>query len=226
MEKFFPDEIPLPKIEPSCLTGEFEKKFYAICDQSNCFVSPIDRQKFQDEFRLFWQMHLKGYFTNLRRVKLLTTRLKRSLPLVSQEVNLRDFVLLESVRMMNPVLYEEIFRNARYFMFSRWRFTAWSEVVHPDEEEEQKKRTTYFDALFKDMPRPPEGMVLAVLEEIFPTVRSYLQGGGVLTQGTQSSERAQAEHRRIIRIFSSDTLFLMCQQICSARKNYTLLFWL
>src|SRR5712692_11551430 len=133
-------------------------------------MEPEERLNFRDELRPLWEMYLKGYFSNLRRVKLFTNRLNRSLPIVGQEVNLRDFAMLEIVRMIEPVLYEEIFRNARYFMFARWTFTTWLQIVHPDEEEEQKRRNTYFDTLFKDLPRPPDGIVLALLKEIFPTV--------------------------------------------------------
>lgn len=176
LEKFFPEEIPLPKIEDARLALEFENRFYEICDQNHLLADSNARQKFRDEFRPIWQMHLKGYFSNLRRLKLFTNRLRRSLPIVGHEVNLRDFVLLETVRMMNPVIYEEIFRNARYFMFAQWRFTSWLQVLHPDEEEEGRLRKRYLDSLFEGMPRPPEGTVLALLEEIFPMVKSYLKG--------------------------------------------------
>jgi hypothetical protein len=110
-------------------------------------------------------------------------------------VNLRDFVVLEIVRMMNPVLYEQIFRNARYFMFARWRATAWLEIVDPDEKEEQKKRKSYFDTLFRDLQTPAEGNVLGLLGEIFPMVESYLTGGGIAVDVSQYSEGAQRQRR-------------------------------
>lgn len=173
LEKFFPDDIPLPKIEDARLAVEFEKRFYAICDATNLITEPAERQKFRDEFRQLWERYLKSYFGNLRRVKLFTNRLNRSLPFVKQEVNLQDFVLLEMLRMMNPVLYEEIYRNARYFMFPGWRINTWLQIVSPDEEEEKRKRKAYFDDLFRGLPRPPEGVVLALLDEIFPSVKAY-----------------------------------------------------
>jgi predicted KAP-like P-loop ATPase len=195
LEKFFPDEIPLPKIDASSLAVEFEKRFYAICDRNNLIMEPEQRQKFKDQLRPLWQKNLKRYFGNLRRVKRFTNRISRSLPLVGQEVNLQDYVLLEMVRMMKPVLFEEIFRNAPYFMFTRWRSTAWLEMVHPDEEEEQKIRKRYFDTLFGELKKPPEGIVLALLSEVFPTVKSYLTEGGIALDGASDPDEAQRERR-------------------------------
>jgi hypothetical protein len=195
LEKFFPDEIPLPKIEDARLAVEFEKRFYSICDESKLITNPAERQEFKNDFRQLWERHLKSYFGNLRRVKLFTNRLNRSLPLVNEEVNLRDFVLLEMVRMMNPVLYEEIYRNARYFMFPEWRVNTWLQVVSPDEEEEKRKRKQYFDELFKDLPRPPEGVVLALLEELFPTVDAYLGEKDIPGSVSRDQDKAQQERR-------------------------------
>jgi KAP-like P-loop domain-containing protein len=195
LEKFFPDQIQLPKIEESLLAVEFEKRFFAICDRNTLLVEPEERQKFKDDLRTLWQMSLKGYFTNLRQVKLFTNRLNRSLPIVGQEVNLRDFALIELVRMMNPVMYEEISRNARYFMFARWRLTSWLEVVNPDEKIEQKMRNSYFDVLFRDLPRPPEGTLLGLVKEIFPPVNSYLSGADIPVHISQGSDEAERQRK-------------------------------
>jgi len=195
LEKFFPDEIPLPKIERARLSVEFERRFYAICDRCDLVSDPSERQSFKEELRVLWQLTLKVYFNNLRRIKLLTNRLRYSLPVVGQEVNLRDFVLLEAVRLMAPVLYEEIFRNARFFMFPQWRTTDWLEEINPDEAKAQEIRQAYFDRLFADLPRPPAGPVLAVLEDLFPTVKSYLTGASVPKSVIQNSSRAERERR-------------------------------
>lgn len=195
LEKFFPEEIPLPKIESGRLSVEFEERFYAACDRNKVLTDPTDRQKFKDEIRSLWEVSLRGYFSNLRRVKLFTNRLSRSLPLVAHEVNLRDFVLLEMVRMTAPVLYEDIFRNAGYFMFPEWRLTTWLQVPGADDEEVQRRRTAYFNDLFKDLPRPPEGTTLSLLKEIFPSVRSYLAGTDIPSRIAEDQDRAQLERR-------------------------------
>jgi hypothetical protein len=196
LEKFFPDQIPLPKIEEALLTVEFEKRFFAICDRGNLLLGAQERQKFKDDFRTLWLLHLRKYFTNLRRVKLCANRLNRSLPTIGHEVNLREFVLLEVVRMINPLVYEEIFRNAPYFMFVGWRISTWLLTVHSNEKEEQARRQSYFDILFKDLPRPPDGILLGLLGELFPTVKAYLEGGAV--PPSISEDAADAERRRSI----------------------------
>ena len=195
LEKFFPDSIPLPQIEDALLAVQFEKRFYGICDRNHLLVGTEERQQFADDFRTLWQMWLRAYFSNLRRLKLYTNRLNRSLPLVGEEVNLRDFVLLELVRMMHPLMYEEIYRNARYFMFAPWRFTTWLQIVSPDETEAQKKRNEYFKTLFRELPLPPEGTLLAVLKELFPTVDAYLSGRDVPTSVAQNAKDAELQRR-------------------------------
>ncbi len=195
LEKFFPDQIQLPQIEDALLAVEFEKRFYAICDRNHLLAEAEERQKFNDEFRTLWQMTLRGHFTNLRRLKLYANRLNRSLPAVAEEVNIRDFVLLELVRMMRPVLYEEIYRNARYFMFAPWRSTAWLQIVSPDEGEAQKKRAEYFKVLLQGLPAPPEGVLLTVLKELFPTVDAYLSGRDVPSRVAQNADEAEQQRR-------------------------------
>jgi hypothetical protein len=195
LEKFFPDAIPLPQIEDALLAVQFETRFYAICDRNQLLKEPDEKQRFIDDFRTLWQTSLRGYFTNLRRLKLYTNRLNRSLPLVADEVNLRDFSLLELVRMMHPVMYEEIYRNARYFMFAPWRFTTWLQIVSPDEKEAQEKRNEYFKKLFQDLPAPPEGILLAVLKELFPTVDAYLSGRDVPMSVAQNADEAERQRR-------------------------------
>lgn len=195
LEKFFPDGIPLPQIEDVLLAVEFEKRFYAICDRNHLLMDAGERQRFADDLRTLWQTQLRRYFSNLRRLKLYTNRLNRSLPLVGEEVNLRDFSLLELVRMLHPLIYEEIYRNARYFMFASWRFTTWLQIVSPDEQEAQKKRNEYFKTLFRDLPLPPDGTLLAVLEELFPTVDAYLNGRDVPVNVSQNAEDAELQRR-------------------------------
>ena len=200
LEKFFPDAIPLPQIEDALLAVQFENRFYAICDRNHLLTEPGERKKFRDDFRTLWQTSLRTYFTNLRRLKLYMNRLNRSLPLVGEEVNLRDFALLELVRMIHPLMYEQIYRNAGYFMFAPWRFTTWLQIVSPDEKEAQEKRSQYFKTLFQGLPVPPQGTLLAVLGELFPTVDAYLSGREVPMGVAQNAEGAE----RLRRIFHPD----------------------
>jgi hypothetical protein len=195
LEKFFPDEFPLPHIEDALLETEFERRFYATCDQNGLLVEEEERKKFQDDFRTSWELYIKGFITNLRRLKLFVNRINRTAPVVGHEVNLKDLVLLELVRMKDPVVYEEIYRNARYFIFATWRFTTWLQIVSPDEKEARKKRDAYFEVLFKDLPRPPEGIVLSLLEELFPSVNAYLRGRDISVGVGQNSEEAERQRR-------------------------------
>jgi predicted KAP-like P-loop ATPase len=61
IEKFFPEEIQLPKIEPSRLAVEFERRLSGICDRNNLLDEPAERKTFQDEWRPVWEQLLKGF---------------------------------------------------------------------------------------------------------------------------------------------------------------------
>jgi hypothetical protein len=200
LEKFFPDRIPLPKIEESLLAVEYEKRFFTICDRNNLLVDQEERKKFQDDWRIIWQTCVKRYITNLRRLSLFTNRLNRILPLIGNETNLKDLVLLELIRMINPVIYEEIFRNGPYFMFAGWRWTTMLQAVDIDEDEGKKQSAAYFERLFRELPRPPEGVLLGLLAEVFPTVEYYLKQSDV--PGSVRNNQAAAERGR--RVFHPD----------------------
>jgi hypothetical protein len=189
LEKFFPDEIPLPHIEDTLLATEFERRFYSICDQNGLLMDADERKKFQDDFRTLWEIYIKGFITNLRRLKLFVNRINRAVAVIGHEA------LLELIRMINPVVYEEIYRNARYFIFATWRFTTWLQIVSPDEKEAREKRDAYFKALFRDLPQPPEGILLSLLRELFPSVRAYLSGRDTLLRAGENSEEAERQRR-------------------------------
>src|ERR1043166_7010390 len=61
IEKFFPEEIQLPKIEPSRRAVEFERRLSGICDRNNLLDEPAERKTFQDEWRPVWEQLLKGF---------------------------------------------------------------------------------------------------------------------------------------------------------------------
>lgn len=194
LEKFFPDEIPLPRIEEAKIAVAFEERFYALCDLNNLILAPEEREQFKQELRTVWQKYLKAYFNNLRRLKIIINRLNRSLPIVGNEVNLRDFVLLEIVRMMNPLLYEEIFRNGRYFIFGQWRVTTWLDIIDVEDVAAQRRRNVFFGTLFEELPKPSE-IMLGVLSEIFPTVNAYLSSSHDAIPAPQSPDEAQRQRR-------------------------------
>jgi KAP family P-loop domain len=195
LEKFFPEQMPLPKIDSAILADEFSKRFFSICDRQNLVRDSDERQKFEADLQTLWQSCLKRYFINLRRVKLFANQLSRSLPVVAQEVNVRDFLLLEIVRMINPVIYEDIFRNAGYFIFARWRSTAWLDVVDVDENREADRRRFYFDKLFEGISREPEDVLLCVLKELFPAVKFYLSGDPKPSGGSPAAVDAGRQRR-------------------------------
>jgi KAP-like P-loop domain-containing protein len=195
LEKFFPEKIPLPKIEEALLATEFEKRFLQICDQNNLLAHQPERSKFLEDWRAIWQTSVRRYVANLRRLNLFVNRLSEALPAIGHEVNLQDLLLLELVRMLDPVMYEEIFRNAPYFMFAGWRWTTLLQAVHIDADEEKRRGKIYFDALFKDLPRPPDGVLLGLLSAIFPSVDSYLKERGTPARASRNQEEAERQRR-------------------------------
>ena len=193
LERFFPVEIPLPKIDASILSEEFDKRFEKLCAKHGLLTTAEERKQFDDEFRPLWQVHVQKNIANLRRLKLLFNRIEACIGPIAKEVNLLDFLLLELVRENAPEIYEQIYKNGRYFYYPRWEFETWGEMV-VDDQRERDERKKFFDSLFKGLEDDRKNLVLAFLERPFPVIKEWREGGG-LPIGKPSESRSQRERR-------------------------------
>lgn len=193
LERFFPVEILLPKIDASILSEEFDKRFEKLCTKHDLLTTAEVRKQFHDEFRPLWQLHVQKNISNLRRLKLFFNRIEACIGPIAKEVNLLDFLVLELVRENAPEIYDQIYQNGRYFYYSRWAFETWGEMA-VDDQRGREERKKFFDSLFKDLERDRMDLVIGLLERPFPVITEWREGGG-LPIGTPNERESQRDRR-------------------------------
>jgi hypothetical protein len=173
LEKFFPVQAPLPRIDPGILSHEFDKRFEALCRKYGLLTTEEEQRRFNEEFPILWQVHLNHWFSNLRRIKLFFNRVTTAVAPIAEEINLTDFVLLEIIRDLAPDIYEKIYIHRRYFFYGKWRVETWLETVHPDDGKEKTLRKEFLDALLQPLDSEKRELVTELLCRLFPAVGEY-----------------------------------------------------
>ncbi len=173
LEKFFPLQIPLPKLDVTVLAHEFDKKFEALCKRYGLLSTEAEQKEFNENFGPLWQTHVNRCFSNLRRIKLFFNRVTTTIGSIAEEINPMDFMLLEIIRDTAPDIYEQIYVNRRYFFYGSWRIETWLETLHPDDEEEKNIRKQFLDELLQPLDGQRKELILKLLSALFPVVQEY-----------------------------------------------------
>jgi hypothetical protein len=192
LEKFFPVQMPLPKIDVDILARLFDRSFEALCKKYSLLPSEEEQNRFNEKFGPLWQLHLNHRFTNLRRIKLFFNRLNASIGAIAVEINLMDFILLEIIRDAAPEIYDAIYTGRRYFFYGRWRVETWMESLDLDQNQAEAMRKQFLDALLQPLETGKKELVTALLCELFPVVQAYRGdplGGGAEPRDGQSNRR-------------------------------------
>jgi len=186
LEKFFPLQTPLPRIDSNTLAREFDRRFETLCKAHGLLGTENEQTKFKEHFSPLWQVHLSHYFSNLRRIKLFLNRIATAIVPIAKEICLADFILLEIIRDVAPDIYEGIYVHRRYFFYGEWMIETWPERLHPDDAKETELRKQFLDGLLHPLDSAKRTLVTELLCELFPAVREYR--GDALARGGSSLE--------------------------------------
>lgn len=127
IEKIIQNPIHIPAPQQSMIDKFL---FFSFPDQSH--ISAIDRlfqklnidkervAEFDNEFVSFYQSHIKRLFPTLRRAKRYLNGLYSTLPIIKNEVNLQDFLILELIRIFYPKVYKDIWYHPWYYISLSW----------------------------------------------------------------------------------------------------------
>jgi hypothetical protein len=163
IEKFFPVQVALPKIDSS------ERRFLLLQKINEIFVryglSPGDAMS--KRLEKLWENGASLYFRNLRPIKLFLNRINQSLGRIADEVNIEDFIELELVHAIEPNLYEEIFRSPEYFWSRGLAFEASFRGPDRWDKDEKKERAAFYEKI-KAAVAPDRQYVLQLVEDLFP----------------------------------------------------------
>lgn len=189
LEKFFPIQIPLPKISDSLLKSLFLSSIHNLATTSG--FSEANDKTFAKRLEQLWDRAARNYITNLRRFKLFLNKMRSVVNLIAGEVDFIDFASLEILRDMSPRTYDLVYRNAPYFYDPDWAIETWQESLHPDKKEALKLRTNFYEQHMHD----ESPSVTALLKLMFPKVAESSSSKGFPSIGAGDSINAEASKR-------------------------------
>jgi hypothetical protein len=196
LEKFFPVQLPVPKLDSAELAKQFDARFAAFKESYRILESPDDENTFNDTFRPLWNSHFKRSLTNIRKMNSYFNALAAAFSLVKNDVHLLDFMCLELLRETHPRIYDTVFNNGLRFYYPEFDIEHWGErtVDLGDGHAAQKKLNTEYDDLFRELHGEDRDFVLSLLGEMFRKVEAYYKGGG-LSSATPSESDANKQRR-------------------------------
>jgi hypothetical protein len=190
LEKFFPTEVRIPRADPAEFQAIVSKRLSALVAYYDPSLSGDADKRFEE----LWDDGADRYLTNLRRVKLFINRLGQSLQQIAGEVNVFDFITLELIREVKPMLYEEIYRQRGDFWDRDLAFEiAYKGPFVADEKMAREERAKYYDTL-KGSIDSSQRFVLDLLARLFPKFAEYHHGRRGTTKSMASSEAEKSRH--------------------------------
>jgi len=198
LEKFFPVQVPVPKLDEGQIAKEFDARFNQFAERNGLSLLPEDTAAFDKDFsQRFWKPYFLPSLTNLRKINSYFNALNASFSLVKKEVNVIDFMCIELLRQVEPGLYEQVFRNRSLFYYPEWDIFRWDErSIGSDKAREKKLSNAAFDQVFRSLNEPERHRVLSFLGELFPKVTDYL-GARSLSSGGEPNEVEADKNKRI-----------------------------
>jgi hypothetical protein len=98
LEKFFPVQVPVPKLDDGQIGKEFDFRFNQFAERNKLSLLPEDTAAFDKAFQPFWKPYFLPSLNNLRKINSYFNALAASFSLVKDEVNLIDFMCIELLR--------------------------------------------------------------------------------------------------------------------------------
>jgi predicted KAP-like P-loop ATPase len=198
LEKFFPVQVPVPKLDEGQIGKEFDARFNQFAERNGLSLLPEDTDAFDKEFsQRFWKLYFLPSLTNLRKINSYFNALNASFSLVKKEVNLIDFMCIELLRQVEPEVYEHVFRNRSLFYYPEWDIVRWDERnIALDDTKEKKILDAAFDQVFRNLHEQERVFVLSFLGEMFPKVNAY-RGARSWSSNGKPSEVESDKNKRI-----------------------------
>jgi hypothetical protein len=169
LEKFFPAEVHIPRVDPSEFQTLVSNRILALVSRYEPALTDDSGKRLEE----LWEDGADRYFTNLRRVKLFINRLGQSLQQIAGEVNIFDFIRLELIREIATEVYEEIYVQRGSFWDRNLAFeTAYKGPFFWDEKKAKEERGSYYSAL-KESIVPGRRFVFDLLAGLFPNFAEY-----------------------------------------------------
>lgn len=173
LEKFFPVQVPVPKLDESQLAKEFDLRFNQFAKRYGLPQEPRDTATFDKEFNPYWKSVFRPLLNNLRKMNTYFNALNSSFGLVKNEVNVIDFMFVELLRQSDPEIYEQVFRNRSLFYYPEWDLARWDERPETLSDEKEQAQYPKYEAMFRHLQGEDRDLTLSILSRLFPKIAGY-----------------------------------------------------
>jgi KAP family P-loop domain len=184
LEKFFPVQRRLPRVDQEVLGAVFDKELERICLALGLLRNEDERKKFNEKLLPLWHNPVKHVLRNFRKMAIFFNSLHGALAPISAEVNVFDMVVLQLVKFVSEDAYEFIYDNGPLFYNPAWRVDLWPERVAVEDDRAAAVYKERFDSFFASMAAPSRDQLRELLQAIFPTVKGYSRGERISFRGT------------------------------------------
>lgn len=201
LDKFFPVQLQLPKIDDDLRESLFSARLSAVFEDEKLLPSDAEKKRFEDLRTDLWYDALDKQLTNIRVIGQFVRRFQSSLHVSKSEVNIYDLLVIEAVRLLLPTTFKFVYENGRYFHEPPKGIERWNRGLLGIDEEARKARIrSALDSYFGGLKKPDLDLATSLLSRIFPSVREYFRE--TLKGAVQTFLRDSNEERRI-----SDPIF-------------------
>ena len=146
------------------------------------------RKDFDEAFVKIYNSELKQLFSTFRAAKRYMNSIVFRLPFVEREVNLYDFFMVEVLQTFFPAVYADL-KNSPWYYVSHWSFEFALSSLSYDENKRREEIKQHLDFLLKD--EKEKGIVISLLEDIFPEVKNAVSKNHANYDGLASSYRIE-----------------------------------
>jgi len=113
LDKIVQKATYLPKIEQSDIDNFLKQNLFKLFEKLNPPQEWVDSYQ---SFQVLYNEYISRLFTTLRHVKRYLNSVYSTLPPIKSEVNLKDFLILEVIKMLYPEVYDDIRLNYWYYI--------------------------------------------------------------------------------------------------------------
>ena len=195
LEKFFPVQIPVPKLDNAQLANEFNARFNRFAERQGLSMLPADTEAFDKEFNPLWKSRFRLALNNLRKMNTYFNALNSSFSIVKKEVNVIDFMCIELLRQIDPEVYEQVFKRPSLFYYPAWDIQLWGEHFMIDDKEEDVRLKLGYEQVFRNLHGPEREFTLSLLSSLFPKMRKFHPVRGLSSHGNPDELEADNEKR-------------------------------
>lgn len=115
-EKYIEKIVQIDYTIPSIPQEEISKIF---SEEINQIIGKLNLDIGLDEIGNLWDKHLKHYFSTIRHIYRFCNAIELRLPVISSDISLDDFILIETLRVNDFKIYEWIYKNYEKLTLAR-----------------------------------------------------------------------------------------------------------